>query len=406
MVKYIFIFFVVCFTGLVAMAQTKVEGIHYLTGKPVSVEMEDGKILRIRSLRKLSGSGEPLFISPGLFDNQVNGFAGVSFSLGGSELTPEGVKMAVRELWKRGVTSFLSTLTTNSHELLMRNMELLGRLKLDPALKGSMAGIHLEGPYISPLDGYRGAHPREYVRDPDLKEFDALNTVSGNSILTVTLAPEMPGAMELIKECTRQGIVVALGHHNASRVVVDEAVAGGAKISTHLGNGCANMINRHDNPFWPQLANDNLMISMICDGFHLRDEEMITFWKVKGTENCIITSDVTSFAGMPPGKYTVEGGAEVELTTEGMVRYPAQNVLYGSASPLSRGVANVIRVTKCSLGDAIIMASTNPARLYGFSDRGTLEPGQRADLILFRMGEKELVIEKTFVQGELVYENK
>jgi N-acetylglucosamine-6-phosphate deacetylase len=384
-------------------AQTRIEGIHYLTGKPVSVTIDDGKIIKIRSLHKLHEPGSPCYIAPGLIDNQVNGFAGISFSLGGGELTAEGVRKATQELWKKGVTSWLATLTTNSHDILLKNFEILGKMKNDPALHGSIVGFHLEGPYISPIDGYRGAHPLLYVRKPDWNEFLEYYRASGNSILTVTLAPEIPGAPDFIRKCTEMGIVVALGHHNASLKNLDEAVRNGAKIATHLGNGCANLISRHDNPLWPQLANDSLMISIICDGFHLRDEEIKTFYKVKGPLNTIITSDVTGFAGMPPGTYTVEGGVIVELTEDGMLRYPAQNVLYGSASPLSRGVAHVLHVTGCTLGDAITMASSNPAKLYGLNDRGSMEPGKRADLILFRVGEKELIIEKTYIAGELVY---
>jgi N-acetylglucosamine-6-phosphate deacetylase len=388
------------------VAQTRIEGIHYQTGKPVAVTMAGGKIIHITSIPKLSDQHHPCFVAPGLIDNQVNGFAGVSFSLGGGELTAEGVRKVTEELWKRGVTSWLATLTTNSHDILWRNFELLGNMKKDPALHGSLVGFHLEGPWISPVDGYRGAHPLMYVRKPDWNEFMDFFKASGNAILTVTLAPEIPGAPDFIRKCTEMGIVVALGHHNASRSIVDEAVRNGAKIATHLGNGCANMINRHDNPLWPQLANDSLMISIICDGFHLRDEEIKTFYKVKGPLNTIITSDVTGFAGMPPGTYTVEGGAVVELTPEGMLRYPVQNVLYGSASPLSMGVVHIIKVTGCSLSDAITMASANPAKLYGFSDRGSLEQGKRADLILFTIGDKELKIEKTYVAGELVYERE
>jgi N-acetylglucosamine-6-phosphate deacetylase len=386
--------------------QMRIEGLHFQTGKPVAVTIENGKISRIQSLRRLSDPVNPCYISPGLIDNQVNGFAGISFSLGGSEISKEGILKATRELWKKGVTSWLATLTTNSHEILLRNFKLLSNMKNDPALHGSLLGFHLEGPYISPEDGYRGAHPLLYVRNPDWNEFMEYYKASGNAIITVTLAPETPGAFEFIRKCRETGIVVALGHHNASRKIVDEAVRNGAKISTHLGNGCANLINRHDNPLWPQLSNDSLKISIICDGFHLRDEEIRTFYKVKGLEKTIITSDVTSFAGMPPGIYTVEGGAVVELTPEGMLRYPEQNVLYGSATPLSVGVAHIMKVTGCSLKDAITMAATNPAKLYGLTDRGSLEPGKRADLILFKIGEKDLIIVKTWVAGELMYENK
>ena len=389
----------------ISFAQTKIEGLLYTDSKPVSVEIKDGKIVSVQPIKKLSDESHPLFIAPGLIDNQVNGFAGVSFCFGGGELNKEGILKATRELWKKGVTTYLPTLTTNSNEVLLRNFALLASSKNDEALHGSIAGYHLEGPYISPEDGYRGAHPLKYVHKPDWKEFMEFYEASGRNILTITVAPELEGAMEFIRKCTAMGITVAIGHHNAPKAVIDEAVLNGAKIATHLGNGCANMINRHNNPLWPQLANNQLMASIICDGFHLRDEEIAVFYKVKGPEKTIITSDVTGFAGLPPGNYKNEEGETIELTKEGMLRYPAQNVLYGSASPISRGVTHIMKVTGCTLGEAIQMASTNPAKLYGLTDRGSIEPGKRADLILFELGDSELTIRKTFVAGNLVYDS-
>ena len=388
----------------ISFAQTKIEGIYYLNNKPVSIEIKDGKIAGIQQIEKLSDTSHVAYIAPGLIDNQVNGFAGVSFCFAGGLLSKEGILKATSELWKIGVTSYLPTLTTNSEEVLSQNFTLLAETKNDKAILGSIVGYHLEGPYISSEDGYRGAHPLKYVRKPDWKEFMALYEASGRNILTVTIAPELDGAMEFIRKCTKLGIVVAIGHHNATKPVIDQAVMNGAKIATHLGNGCANMINRHVNPLWPQLANNQLMASIICDGFHLRDEEISVFYKVKGSEMTIITSDVTSYAGLPPGEYKNEEGETIELTKEGMLRYPAQNVLYGSASPISKGVARIIKVTGCQVSEAIMMASTNPAKLYGLTDRGSIEPGKRADIILFTIGESDLKIVKTYVSGNLVYE--
>lgn len=388
-----------------SFAQTRIEGLLYTDSKPVSIEIKDGKIVSIQPIDKLSDESHPLFIAPGLIDNQMNGFAGVSFCFGGGELNQEGILKATRELWKKGVTTYLPTLTTNSKEVLLRNFAVLASSGNDDALHGSIAGYHLEGPYISPEDGYRGAHPLKYVHTPDWKEFMEFYEASGRNILTITVAPELEGAMEFIRKCTAMGITVAIAHHNASKVIVDEAVASGAKIATHLGNGCANMINRHNNPLWPQLANNQLMASIICDGFHLRDEEIAVFYKVKGPEKTIITSDVTGFAGLPPGNYKNEEGETIELTKEGMLRYPAQNVLYGSASPISKGVTHIMKVTGCTLGEAIQMASANPAKLYGLTDRGSIEPGKRADLILFESGDSELIIRKTWVAGNLVYDS-
>ncbi len=386
--------------------ETTLEGLLYSDHSPVSIEIADGKINKIRKIKKLSGDNKGTFIAPGFIDTQVNGYAGVSFSLSGGGLTLDGVKKATRALWEAGVTTYLPTLTTNSQDTLLKNFTILAKAKEDPDLHGSIAGFHLEGPYISPEDGYRGAHPDEFVRKPDWNEFMELYEASGKNILQVTVAPEIEGAMEFISQCQETGILVGLGHHNASAGIIKEAVDRGAIIATHLGNGCANMINRHLNPLWPQLSDDRLMISIICDGFHLRPEEINVFYKVKGPEKTIIVSDVTGYAGLAPGEYITSTGDTVELTPEGMMIFPAQNVLYGSASPITKGVGHIMEVTGCNLRQAIRMSSTNPAALYGLKDRGKIKPGLRADLILFSLNDNKIEILKTIVEGEVVYESE
>jgi len=400
--RTLFILLFLILPGMI-FSQETITGILYSDNKPVSITIKDGIITGIKRIKKLPAGNEGLIIAPGLIDNQVNGFAGVSFTFGGGTLSGDDVKKATEELWKAGVTTYLPTLTTNSHELLLKNFSVLGKLKDDPALLGSIPGFHLEGPFISPVDGYRGAHPLMHVRKPDWNEFLTLNKAAGNGIIHVTIAPEVEGAMDFIDKCKAAGIVVALGHHNGNAQQVTEAIDRGARIATHLGNGCANMINRHINPLWPQLSDDRLMISIIGDGFHLNPEEIRVFYKVKGPEKTIITSDVTSFASLNPGKYITEEGETIELTPEGMLRYPAQNVLYGSASPVKKGVVNVMKVTGCSLAEAIRMTSFNPAKLYGLDDRGEIAKGKRADIILFKLINDEMVIKKTYVRGNLVY---
>ncbi len=389
----------------VLFSQQTIEAIHFATGKPVQVKIENGEIASVMEIQKLKNADKAFFIAPGFFDNQVNGFAGVSFAFGESDLTPEGIEKATRELWKFGVTTYLPTLTTNSREVLEKNFSLLAKAVNDPQLLGSIPGFHLEGPYINPADGFRGAHPKQFVRLPDWDEFQALNKAAGGKILQVTLAPEVEGAQEFIKKCRENSVIVAAGHHNANREQLDEAVQNGVRIATHLGNGCANLINRHNNPLWPQLSNDSLWISIICDGFHLLPEEIRVFYKTKGVAKTIITSDVTSYAALPPGVYKTQTGETIELTKEGKLHYPEQQVLYGSASPITKGVGNMMKVTGCSLADAIQMASTNPAKLYNLNDRGALEVGKRADLILFTLDDFVIDIQKTFVNGELVYQN-
>jgi N-acetylglucosamine-6-phosphate deacetylase len=288
----------------------------------------------------------------------------------------------------------------------VRNFAILANSINDEKLRGSIPGFHLEGPYINPEDGYRGAHPKQFVRLPNWDEFMEMFNAANGKIVQVTLAPEMEGAQDFIKRCNEKGIVVAVGHHNASKEQLDLAVENGAKTSTHLGNGCANMINRHVNPLWPQLANDDLTISIICDGFHLLPEEIKVFYKTKGVDKTIITSDVTSYAALEPGEYTTETGETIELTKEGKLFYPAQNVLYGSASPITKGIGHIMDVTGCSLADAIQMASTNPAKLYGLTDRGSLEVGKRADLVVFTLENFEVKVQKTYVNGVKVFEQE
>lgn len=386
--------------------QGKIEGLFYRDRSPISVEIRGGKIFSITRLKDLPKGSQKFYIAPGFIDNQVNGFADVTFALGGSELSLEGIQKATKALWEVGVTTYLPTLTTNEKRLLIKNLSLLNEAKHDPSLRGSIAGFHLEGPFISPEDGYRGAHPLQYVRKPDWDEFMGYYRAAGGNILQVTLAPEVEGALDFLSKCREKNIVVALGHHNASSEIITAAIDRGAQIATHLGNGVANMVHRHNNPFWSQLADERLMISIICDGFHLLPEEIKTFYKVKGAAKTIITSDVTSYGGLPIGQYVTNEGDAIEITPEGMLINLAQNGLYGSASSIINGVGNVMKVTGCGMAEAIQMASTNPARLYDLTDRGEIKPGMRADLILFTLDDFKIKIYKTIVAGQAVYLNQ
>jgi N-acetylglucosamine-6-phosphate deacetylase len=380
--------------------QSSVTGIHYITGKPVRVEISDGMISGISETGQSEEGTMNLVLAPGLIDNQINGYSGVDFS--GSDLTAEGVVLAAKAIWKDGVTSFLPTVITGSHERLIKNFRILNEaLGSDSKLAGSVPGFHLEGPYISPDEGYRGCHPVQHIRKPSWDEFEAYQEAAGGKIIQVTLAPESEGAMDFIKLCSEAGIVIAMGHTKSTASEIEAAVESGVRLSTHLGNGCANFIHRHYNPIWPQLANEHLIPTIIADGFHLLPEELKVFLKVKGQDNLILTSDVVYLAGMAPGKYTFLE-SEVELTAGGMLRNTAMNCLAGASFPLKTGVGNIMKFTGCSLENAINMASGNVARVYGLDDRGTLSPGKRADLILFEREGDLIRIKKTYLNGELV----
>jgi N-acetylglucosamine-6-phosphate deacetylase len=374
------------------------EGILYSSNKPVSIEVADGKIVKIRQARS-SGNGQELIIAPGLIDIQINGYNGIDFS--DPDLTAEDLGKIVQGLWEVGVTGILATVTTNDHEHLMGAFNALSNALTDPKVSMSVPGFHLEGPYISPEPGYRGAHPEMYIRLPDLEEFKQYQEAASNMIRLITLAPEFDGAIPLIRYCIDNDIVVSLGHHNATAEQITAAADAGAALITHLGNGCANMIHRHNNPLWPQLAEDRLSASIITDGFHLNQAEVQTFYKVKGDELTILVSDAVDLAGLPPGEYNRWGGTVV--LTPDVVKFPAENVLAGAASPISKCVGNMMRFTGCSLESAINMATRNPARLIGLDDVGEIREGKRADLILFTLDDHQMNIRQTILNGEVVY---
>ncbi|MRI01157.1 N-acetylglucosamine-6-phosphate deacetylase [Kriegella sp. EG-1] len=375
-----------------------IEGFLYSNQQFVQIETTNGKISKITSSSEVE-NGSKLYLSPGLIDVQINGYMGVDFS--GPDLTVSDVKKATKALWKAGVTSYFPTLITSDINRLKKNFAIMAEARKDPEIAKSIPGFHLEGPYISPIAGFRGAHLEKYIKNPDWEEFKELQKAADNGIILITLAPELDGAIPFIRKCVESGVVVSLGHHNGSEKDVQHAVDAGARMATHLGNGCANEINRHHNPIWPQLSEDKISISIIADGYHLTKEEVRTFYKSKGVNKTILVSDALDLAGMPPGEYV--RGERTLLLTPNVVKLPKENVLAGAASPISKCLSVFMNFTQCSLQDAIQMASTNPAELFELNTIGEIKQGKRADLILFRMENNEMIIEKTYINGKLVY---
>lgn len=379
--------------------QTLLVGNSYSGEGPIAIVINDSLIARIDNLDD-KDIDQKIYLAPGLIDVQINGYMGVDFS--GPDLTLEGIRKATKALWKAGVTSYFPTIITGDIERIKKNFAILAQARKDPEIGASIPGFHLEGPYISPIKGFRGAHLEKYIKPPDWEEFQEIQKAANNGIILITVAPEVAGAIPFIEKCTANGVTVSLGHHNGSALDIHNAVKAGASMATHLGNGCANEINRHHNPLWPQLANDSIRISIIADGYHLTREEVRTFYKAKGTDHTILVSDALDLAGLPPGEYT--RGERSLLLTENVVKLPKEDVLAGAASPISKCVGVVMAFTQSTLSDAIQMASTNPADFFRLYDRGSFAPGKRADLILFTMTNGQMQVLKTYVAGKLVFD--
>ena len=302
--------------------------------------------------------------SPGFLDLQVNGFAGVDFN--DPATTVDDLHHALGVLRWHGVTRLLPTLITSSAERFGQCAKLLLQVKSD-----AFAGIHMEGPYISPEDGPRGAHPREYTASASIDDFKRRQEAAGGHIRLVSLAPEVPGAIPLIEYLRASGILVAIGHTAAPAEIIRVAVKAGATLSTHLGNGAAQMIPRHPNFIWEQLAADELMASLIVDGHHLPPATVKTMIRAKGVRRTILVTDAIAAAGQPPGEYQL-GSVKVRLDETGRVAIPGTPNLAGSALAMDRAVANTVRFAGVPVEDALAMASTNPAAYLGVKTSETL----------------------------------
>jgi len=299
---------------------------------------------------------------PGFLDLQVNGFAGVDFNDPGC--TSDQLRYVTEAMRATGVTQYLPTLITSSFERFAACARALLNFP-DPAV----AGIHMEGPYISPQDGARGAHPRAHVVAASIADFERRQEAAGGRIILVTLAPEAPGAIELIEHLVESNIRVAVGHTAASPEQVRDAIRAGATLSTHLGNGCAQMLPRHPNFIWEQLAADELLASLIVDGHHLPPATVKAMVRAKTPARTMLVTDAIAAAGCLPGTYQI-GEEQVELSATGRVAVPGASNLAGSALAMHTAVANTVRFTGLPLSEVLPMASTHPAHYLGTEPAG------------------------------------
>src|SRR5262245_45622961 len=355
-------------------------GRHYCTKQHIDVACRDGVIVSIGPATAERADREAAWIAPALFDLQVNGCEGRSFN--SAKLTPDDVRHVVQTCRKHGIGQLLPTLITGSFEALLHGFTTLAEAcDAEPELKGAIAGYHLEGPYISPEDGPRGAHPLQHVRPPDWDEFRRWQDAALGRIRLVTLAPEHDGAPAMIEKLTKSGVVVAVGHTAAKRQQSRAAIAAGARLSTHLGNGSHAMLPRHDNYLWEQLAADELWASIICDGHHLPPALVKCIVRVKTPARLILTCDASPLAGLPPGRYR-DWDQDFEVLPNDKIVVPGTTFLAGSGAFTDLCVAKAIDMAGVTLTEAIDMASARPRELFGLPQR-RLEVGQPALLMLF-----------------------
>ena len=347
--------------------------------------------------------GQGHYVAPGFIDIQVNGFAGADYCSPSTSM--ELLEHSLDVQFSTGVTRLFPTVITGGREDMLGALRNLARARKELRHGRAMEGFHVEGPHISPNDGPRGAHPVRHVRPPDTAEFDAWQEAADDHVKLVTVSPEWPGTPRYVEHLVGHGVVVSLGHLEATQQQISDAVAAGATLSTHLGNGAHKLLPRHPNYLWQQMAEDRLCASFIVDGIHLGADFLKVALRAKGLERAVLVTDAVMPACCPPGPYML-GEVEVELHPAGNVTLRGGDRLAGSALRMDRGVENLMKLAGLSLAEAVTMATRNPARVGRVAHRQRgLQPGERADVVEFEFDQpsKSIRVLKTWLDGELVY---
>jgi len=375
---------------------------HLISGKGIIVE--EGKIIEMVNKEELSTAtltgaevieGKDKYIAPGYIDIHVHG--------GGGSDVMDGDYEAINQIAIThshfGTTSFLPTTMTMSKDKIIRSLRSICEAVKKGTAGAEILGIHMEGPYINPEK--KGAQREEDIKKISLGEFLEFNQASGNLIRLVTIAPEMPGAIGLIKYLYKQGIIASAGHTNATYAQVQAGIQAGLSHVTHTFNAMRELHHREPGVVGAALTSPELTVEVIADGIHIHPIVLKILTKIKEGEKIVLMTDAMRAAGLKEGTYDL-GGQEV-IVTKGQARLK-DGTLAGSVLTMDKAVKNMASKVGVPLPKAIQMASFNPARSIGIDDKkGSLEPGKDADIVILN---KNLETELTIVAGKIVYRRK
>lgn len=379
------------------MTLNKCSGRDAISGDRIEIEY-DQAIQSLNPSFEAFGHEEE-FLAPGFIDIQVNGFAGVDYN--SPDASHEEIARSLGVMFTTGVTRCFPTVITGDPSTMLGALRNLAAARELLENGAAMEAFHVEGPHISPEDGPRGAHPRRWVRPPDLDEYKRWQEAARGHVRLVTLSPEWPEAPRYIEVLARDGVVTSIGHTKATAAQIQDAVSAGATLSTHIGNGAHSVLSRHPNYIWEQLAEDRLNASMIVDGIHIGKAFLKVALRAKGIERSVLITDAVMPAMCAPGHYKL-GEVEVELFSDESVRMESGR-LAGSSLRMDRGVGNLMKMAGLTVAEAITMATTNPARVgrVGGRTRG-LQPGSRADVVKLRVSDGSIEIMEVYLSGRQV----
>ncbi|WP_436776862.1 N-acetylglucosamine-6-phosphate deacetylase [Yinghuangia sp. YIM S09857] len=311
------------------------------------------------------------WLVPGFVDMHVHGGGGASYMSG----DPEQALHVAAFHRAHGTTTTMASLVTAPHDELLRAVSELSGLVED----GALAGLHLEGPYLS--RARCGAHDPDMLRDPDRAEVDALLKAGRGTVRMVTLAPELTGGVDLVRRLVDAGVLAAVGHTDGTHRETLAALAAGASVATHLFNAMRSVHHREPGPVTALLQDSDVVVELINDGVHLHPGIVNLAFQAAGSSRVAFITDAMSAAGMPDGTYPL--GPMTTRVEGGIARLVDGDSIAGSTLTLDRALRTAVRENRLPMTDAVRALSTTPARALGMSDRvGSIEAGKRADLVV------------------------
>ncbi|OUM92844.1 MAG: N-acetylglucosamine-6-phosphate deacetylase [Firmicutes bacterium ZCTH02-B6] len=335
------------------------------------------------------------YICPGFIDGHVHGGGGAD----AMDASPQALARMAQAHAAHGTTALLATTMSAPHEQLLGVADAVRRAQLSGTGGARLLGLHLEGPYINPERA--GAHHRAWLRPPAAAELEELYRVAGPALRTVTMAPELPGAVEAIRWLSARGITVSLGHTAASYEQAMAALDAGAQAATHLFNAMQALHHRSPGCAGAVLVDDRVRVELIADGVHVHPGVLRLAWRCKGAAGIMLVTDCMRALGCPDGEYTL-GDVDV-VVRQGQVRVrdnPA--ALAGSLLTMDQAVRVMVQAVGVSLPDAVRMASLTPAEALGLAHRlGRLAAGYEADVVVLN---QDLEATITMVAGEVVFQ--
>jgi N-acetylglucosamine-6-phosphate deacetylase len=313
----------------------------------------------------------------GFFDLQVNGYGGVDFNR--DDLTAEGLHRACRCLEGDGVAGILATIISDDLDRMAHRLANLAVLRArDDLARRIIVGFHIEGPFLNESPGYRGVHRAEAIRPADPEAMERLLAAAAGLTRIVTLAPERDAGMKVTKMLADRGVIASAGHCDPTLDQLHAAIDAGLSMFTHLGNGCEQLMDRHDNIIQRALSlSGHLWLTFIADGFHVPLTALGNYFRAAGMDRCLVVTDDVAAAGAGPGRYTL-GSQELIVDADRITRGKNNHYLVGSAATMRQAMANLIDGLGLSPEQALRLTVTNPRKVLGCGGQLGGSPTQAA----------------------------